>query len=114
MKRSLCYAFAVFALGPSGCARIGLASAVPALELRAFMRRDATTAHAHEAGSERWHATVSAWLRWQQRIAAAGVPLRFELEPASALAPCAQDDDECFIESAELERELDHVLSDLP
>jgi hypothetical protein len=113
LAQSLALAVAVLAL--TSCTRtssVARLSLVPTLELGALANRQ--SAHGRASARARWDIVASAWLRWRLPSQVPEVPLRFELEPESALSPCASGDEVCLVEAAEVERELADVLRELP
>jgi len=101
------------ALSLPGCARSTLAVLIPQLELQLALQRSRADV-AESPRDEQLHATISAQLRWQSRIEASELPLAYELDPSTWLAPCADDDLECMREAAESEAELGAVFRDEP
>jgi hypothetical protein len=98
----------------AGCTRDVLAVFVPKLELRCNVTRDAAVTSTLERSNERFHVSVSAWLRWQPAILARDVLVPLELTPSAWIAPCALDDATCLSEVAEVEREVADELRRAP
>ena len=119
MKWSLSLLVLVSALSANtSCARSVSALLVPKLELHAQLQQTrangslASTLVQHT--SQQLHAGFSAWLRWQPTVYAAQVPVRYELSPSAWMAPCDDDDSDCFAEFARDEHDIAAELRDTP
>ena|GEM_PF-5977453 len=103
---------AVLSLSAAACSRAAAASFVPSLRLQ-LSARSSDREDSSVRRQVPWDASVIAWLRFEPKIAASGIPLRAEFDPELAAIPCELEDTTCLEEFAEGERESAGVLGEL-
>jgi hypothetical protein len=93
--------------------RAALASFVPTLQLRVAAHQARQGVLVTQRRRVPWDGSVTAWLRFEPRLAASNQPTRAEFAAESAVIPCELEDVVCIEEFAEGERTTNSLLGEL-
>lgn len=97
----------------TACQRASLASFVPTLQVRVAAHQARQGLLVTQRRRAPWDGSVTAWLRFEPRLAGSNLPYRAEFAAETAVIPCELEDVACLEEFSEGEQATNSLLGEL-